>query len=142
MLYPSSHRIKIDCHAPQLLTCSGGTTIPCNAHYDISTAHKCCILPQCDNVVFHLVIPAIVRQPEHYFVQVGSSITLNCEASGPGDITYQWRQDNNLISNASESSLVISSIALDNGGVYHCEASNSRGETVQSTPSRVTVVGK
>ena len=98
------------------MTCSDGTTIPCNAHYDISTAHKCYIFPQRDNVVYHLVIPAIVRQPEHYFVQVGSSITLNCEASGPGDITCQWRQDNNLISNASESSLVISSITLDSGG--------------------------
>jgi len=88
------------------------------------------------------VLPKIVTHPEPYLVKVGSSITLTCEATGTRDIIYQWKHDDKLNSDANDSSLVISPIMLDDGGVYHCEASNSRGEIAKSTPARVTVIGE
>ena len=87
--------------------------------------------------------PTITTHPTSQLTTVSMSVTLNCEGTGRGSITYQW-QNRNInggqwrdINNNRR--LVVSD--LQESQQYRCVVSNEAGRTPSNVAS-VTVLSK
>jgi|GEM_PF-1149024 len=84
--------------------------------------------------------PTIVTQPSSISVVAGQSITFTVAASGPGNLTYQWKLGGVSIPGAIGSSYTLSSPALsDNGGQYTVEIRTNGINPVTSNVAILTV---
>ena len=88
--------------------------------------------------------PTITTQPTSQLTTVSMSVTLNCEGTGRGPITYQWQNrniggqwENTRRSNNKE--LVVSN--LQESQQYRCVVSNEADGTTSNVAS-VTVLSK
>ena len=94
----------------------------------------------------HIVVgPTITIQPASVVITVDTSVTLNCEGTGLGSITYQW-QNYNInggqwmnISNSNTTELVVEK--LEQSQQYRCVISDEDGSTT-SDNATVTVLSK
>ena len=84
-------------------------------------------------------------------VNINSTATLSCEATGSGPIRYQWRRVNGEISSdraegVNTSILTISSVQQEDEDEYYCVASNGGLERLQysdiSQRAMMTIYGK
>ena len=78
---------------------------------------------------FTAVIVQIISHPLSVAVNMNSTMTLSCEATGSGPISYQWRRINGEISRyraegVNTPSLTISPVRRDDEDEYYCAASN------------------
>jgi len=97
--------------------------------------------------ILHLFIgpPTITTHPTSQLTTVSMSVTLNCEGTGRGSITYQWQIRNinggqwSDISNSNNSRLVVRN--LQESQQYRCVVSNEAGGT-RSNVATVTVLSK
>lgn len=70
--------------------------------------------------------PFIIQQPKTEMAVVGENITLNVEAVGKTEISYQWFKNNSPIQNEISNSLILNSVVLaDSGSTIFCVAMNS-----------------
>ena len=91
--------------------------------------------------------PTITTHPASQSVNIGMSVTLDCEGTGRGSITYQWEsQTSNTnggqwmnISNSNSSTLVVGT--LEQSQQYRCVVSNEAGST-RSNVATVAVSSK
>ena len=89
--------------------------------------------------------PTITTHPASQLTNVSISVTLDCEGTGRGSITYQWETSNNNggqwmnISNSNSSTLVVGT--LEQSQQYRCVVSNEAGST-RSNVATVTVLSK
>ena len=89
--------------------------------------------------------PTITTHPTSQLTTVSMSVTLNCEVTGRGSITYQWQTRNinggqwNDISNSNNRRLVVRN--LQESQQYRCVVSNEAGRTT-SNVATVTVLSK
>ena len=89
--------------------------------------------------------PTITTHPTSQLTTVSISVTLNCEVTGRGSITYQWQTRNinggqwSDISNRNNRRLVVSN--LQESQQYRCVVSNEAGGT-RSNVVTVTVLSK
>ena len=89
--------------------------------------------------------PTITTHPASQLTNVSISVTLDCEGTGRGSITYQWETSNNNggqwmnISNSNSSRLVVGT--LEQSQQYRCVVSNEAGST-RSNVATVTVLSK
>ena len=89
--------------------------------------------------------PNITIHPTSQLTTVSMSVTLNCEGTGRGSITYQWRTRNinggewSDISNSNNRRLVVRN--LQESQQYSCVVSNDAGGT-RSNVATVTVLSK
>ena len=89
--------------------------------------------------------PTITTHPASQSVNISMSVTLNCEGTGRGSITYQWETSNinggqwMNISNSNSSTLVVGT--LEQSQQYRCVVSNEAGST-RSNVATVTVLSK
>ena len=89
--------------------------------------------------------PVITIHPTTQWIIVNSSVTLNCEATGKGSITYQWETSSingtkwKAVSNGSSARLDLKS--LEKSHKYRCKVSNEAGSTNSST-AVITVLSK
>jgi len=90
--------------------------------------------------------PTIITHPTSQLTTVNMSVTLNCEGTGRGSITYQWQARNingeqwsNISNNNNKSRLVLSNI--QESQQYSCVMSNEAGGT-RSNVATVTVLSK
>ena len=77
--------------------------------------------------------------------------TLTCEATGPGNITYQWEKYQSIsnlwvrissgIVNSKAPNLTFSLITQEDEGVYRCNISNYDGSVISSNAT-ITVYGE
>ncbi len=72
--------------------------------------------------------PTITAEPVGGAVQVGDSVTFTVEATGLGNLTYQWfsldggtLDDGGSISGATTASLTLSNVQLGDADAYFCE---------------------
>jgi len=89
--------------------------------------------------------PTIKTHPTSQLTTVSMSVTLNCEGTGRGSITYQWQTWNinggqwNNISNSNNRRLVVRN--LQESQQYRCVVSNEAGGT-RSNVATVSVLSK
>ena len=89
--------------------------------------------------------PTITTHPTSQLTTVSMSVTLNCEGTGTGSITYQWQSRNinggqwSDISNSNNRRFVVRN--LQESQQYRCVVSNEAGMT-GSNVATVTVLSK
>ena len=89
--------------------------------------------------------PTITTHPSSQLINVSISVTLDCEGTGRGSITYQWEtSDVNggrwmTISNSNSSTLVVGS--LEQSQQYRCAVSNEAGNAI-SNIATVTILSE
>ena len=98
------------------------------------------------------VIVQVTSHPISMVVNINSTATLSCEATGSGSIRYQWRRVNGEISNdraegVNTSTLTISPVQQEDEDEYYCVASNGEVDGLQyysdiSHRAMMTLYGK
>ena len=90
--------------------------------------------------------PTITTHPTSQLTTVSMSVTLNCEGTGRGSITYQWQTRNinggqwsNISSSSNNRRFVVSN--LQESQQYRCVVSNEAGGTT-SNIAAVTILSK
>jgi len=89
--------------------------------------------------------PNITTDPTSQLITVNMSVTLNCEGTGIGLITYQWETSNingkqwMNIANSNSTMLVVGK--LEQSQQYRCVVSNEAGRTM-SNVATVTILGR
>ena len=92
-----------------------------------------------------IMINALSLLPISQLTNIGRSVTLTCETTGNGSITYQWEISNinggrwMNISNSNNKTLVVGT--LEQSQQYRCVVSNEAGST-RSNVATVTVLSK
>ena len=97
-------------------------------------------------------IASITKNPNNPTVVYESdTITLSCEATASGNITYQWRSSKKMIDSkaigANTHTLTIPSVTQDDEDEYYCTASygvyvNGTSHVAKSERAKVVVFGK
>ncbi|HXI52794.1 MAG TPA: immunoglobulin domain-containing protein [Candidatus Saccharimonadales bacterium] len=82
--------------------------------------------------------PVFAVQPESQNALVGANVFLFGVATGPGNIEYQWRFNDEDIPGAVDSQLTLPFVTTNQAGRYTLVARNENGSTV-STPAVLTV---
>ena len=89
--------------------------------------------------------PIITTHPNSQLINISISVTLDCEGTGRGSITYQWEISNinggqwMNISNSNSKTLVVGT--LEQSQQYRCVVSNEAGST-RSNVATVTVLSE
>ena len=92
-----------------------------------------------------LTSPVITTHPASQLVTISMCVTLNCEGTGKGPITYHWETSNinggqwMNISNSNNTRLVVRN--LEQLQQYRCVASNEVG-SIRSDIATITVLSK
>lgn len=82
----------------------------------------------------------ITTQPTNLTVYVGQTATFTVGVTGKPPFTYQWAKSGSIIANATNASLIISSVQSTNAGGYTVSVANVDGATTSGTAT-LTVVG-
>lgn len=82
--------------------------------------------------------PSVTTQPRGYSVPVGMPVTLTSAATGTAPLRYQWVLNNNVVPNATNTSLTISNLLAGDFGNYQLIVTNTGG-TITSAIAPVTV---
>ncbi|MDB6035541.1 MAG: hypothetical protein JWM16_5879, partial [Verrucomicrobiales bacterium] len=72
-------------------------------------------------------IPVIISSPISQTVMEGASVSFTVVAAGTGPFTYQWQFNGQTISNATSSTLLISSAQTNRSGAYSVVVGNYEG---------------
>ena len=89
--------------------------------------------------------PTITTHPSSQLVNISISVTLNCEGTGRGSVSYQWETRNinggqwMNISNSNSKALVVGT--LEQSQQYRCVVTNEAGST-RSNVATVTVLSE
>jgi Concanavalin A-like lectin/glucanases superfamily/Immunoglobulin domain len=80
-----------------------------------------------------IVAPTIITQPVSQVATAGTTVTLSATANGNPAPVFQWLRNGIVIPGATTSSLIISSAASLDAGLYYVIATNSAGSVTSST---------
>ena len=87
--------------------------------------------------------PTIITHPTSQLTNVSMSVTLDCEGTGRGSITYHWETNGEGgwvdISNSNSKEYIIKDIKQSQQ--YRCVVSNEAG-TTRSDVATVTILSK
>jgi len=72
--------------------------------------------------------PVIISPPVGGWVEEDKSLRLRVEASGVGQLHYQWRRDDDPVGDDADT-YTITQVQFDDAGLYSCEVSDMRGTT-------------
>jgi hypothetical protein len=81
------------------------------------------------------ISPVIIRHPCSQKTFVGESVSFTVSALGAQPMSYQWQKNGVNRTNAKDSILTISPVALGDSGTYRVIVSNSLGATVSFNAS-------
>jgi hypothetical protein len=82
---------------------------------------------------------AVTIWPTNQIVAVGSTVTLQATAGGPGPLEYQWESNGVALAGATNAELVLSNAAISDSGAYTVVVSNPNA-SVPSAPADVLVL--
>jgi len=85
--------------------------------------------------------PAITAQPSSLFALAGATVKFSVTATGGLPLSYQWKFNNQTITNATSSSLTLSNVTAANVGSYTVVVTNSGG-TATSSAATLTIPAK
>jgi hypothetical protein len=77
--------------------------------------------------------PVITRQPESQKVAEGAEVSLEVDATGAGQLTYQWKKDGLARPGATNRKYTIPNFRESDAGSYSVDVSNSEGTTTSRT---------
>jgi Immunoglobulin domain len=83
--------------------------------------------------------PAITTQPTTEYVESGSGFQLSVEATGYGNLSYQWYKDGNPLSGQTSSTLSILTTTSTDAGVYYVRITDDIASGIVSESSHVNV---
>jgi hypothetical protein len=84
--------------------------------------------------------PAILTQPSSQVVALGTNVVFSVTASGTPPLSYQWFKLGLPITNAKDSSLLISNVRSNDAGTYSVLITNYQGGMLSSNASLTVVV--
>ncbi len=84
--------------------------------------------------------PTITTQPTNQTVTVGGTATFAVVATGTSPLSYQWSVNNTNIADATNASLTLANVQLNQAGGYSVVVSNAFGST-NSVTATLTVTG-
>jgi len=85
--------------------------------------------------------PIIATQPVGQTVEAGQSATFRVEASGTGQLSYQWRKNGSAIPLATSDSYTLQATLLaDDGALISVVVSDALGSTATSADATLTVL--
>ncbi len=76
--------------------------------------------------------PILLTQPESSSLLIGSDVTFSVTAEGTIPFEYQWLWNSTNIAGATNASLTLTNIQLDNAGTYAVEVHNTAGSVMSS----------
>jgi hypothetical protein len=86
------------------------------------------------------VPPTLTQQPPDRVVGIDTGTTFTVAAtSSNGSLRYQWKKAGAPIASATQATLSLASLTLDQGGLYQVDVSNDAG-TTSSREARLTVL--
>jgi len=89
--------------------------------------------------------PYILTQPTDRAASIGASASFSVDARGTAPLSYEWRRDGRTITDATNATLTLTGLRLEDEGYYTVIVSNSVGVTVSAkallTVSQVAVWG-
>jgi hypothetical protein len=84
---------------------------------------------------------AVTVSPTNQIVAVGSTVTLQATAGGPGPLEYQWESNGVALAGATNAELVLSNAPISASGAYTVVVSNPNA-SVPSAPADVLVLAR
>ena len=91
-------------------------------------------------LVAHAVLPhAVTVSPTNTIVAVGSTVTLQASATGPGPFGFQWLRNGSSLIGATNATLVLTNAGTNASGAYTVSVNNTGGSVV-SDPVTVQVL--
>ena len=89
-------------------------------------------------------IQVSIKPSDSVTVEVSTERQFNCVANGyQADMfMYQWRLNGTDISDATDKTLVILSVAESDGGRYECTVTNHWGDMITSNTTELIVTSK
>lgn len=87
-----------------------------------------------------LTPPVVTRQPENQAVTVGADVLFSVSLDGTPPFGFQWYRNNCLIPGATNISLALSHVGLEDSGTYVLVATNYAGPVV-SKPATLVMSG-
>jgi len=82
--------------------------------------------------------PVISLEPQSQISYLGETISFNVEASGTEPLSYQWLLNTNPILSQTNKQMSLTSLQIDNAGIYTVAISNAFG-SVTSAPAQLVV---
>lgn len=82
--------------------------------------------------------PTITGEPQSQIVNVGENVAFTVEAAGDPPLTYQWRFNGTIVPGATDSTLSLFSVTMNQSGTYIVTVSNNGGAT-NSLPATLSV---
>lgn len=90
----------------------------------------------------YCAIPVVSEQTENQDLCIGDRLELSVEASGTGDLSYQWQKNGSDIAGATSATFSVNFVELEDSGLYVCVISNDCGEIdSQAIEVEVTQLG-
>jgi hypothetical protein len=77
-------------------------------------------------------LPIITAQPVPQTVREGSRVAFSVTVASPGELTYHWYHNSQLLNNGNSPLLAIAAARTSDAGSYHVEVSNSAGSVTSS----------
>ncbi len=117
------------------------TSVNDSGAYDVVVTNGCNFAQSTPIAISVLAPPDITADPVTTAACVSGlgSATFTVAASGSAPFTYQWRKDGNVLPAATNSSLTISPVTSNDGGLYDCVVSNACG-TVTSNAASLALI--
>lgn len=112
--------------------------------YDVVVANVCGSVTSDDATLMILEGPTITEHPADQDVCEGDSVSFSVDATGTGDLTYQWKRDGDplfdggSVSGATTATLMLDPVNDNHAGVYSCEMTDECG-SVESDDATLTV---
>lgn len=90
-----------------------------------------------DGVLVDLIYPApvITSQPVSVFAEIGTNVTLTVEATGIGELTYQWIKDFGLLDGETAATLELPDLQEEDAGEYWVEITDPAAEADGEFPT-------
>ena len=78
------------------------------------------------------ISPEITSQPQSKLASPGGKVEFAVVATGSAPLTYQWYQNNTLLSGKTSSTLAINNVLVDDAGEYKVSVGNDGGSITSS----------
>ena len=81
----------------------------------------------------------ITKQPQSVHAAVGSSMSLDVNASGSGPLSYQWRKNAVDLPDTNATAYSVPHVNMEHAGVYDVIITDAFGQTLDSQPATVEI---